>query len=125
MFVRKNLVQEWDVLRRNSLLKAIALFLLGASMVLLFTSANLILDPNISNSFVYLQKMYLSPSGTMNTATKIILDGVDWVVEAEEINVWKICDKSWYDCFTIDEIKELFHELEELKDDFTSLQSAE
>lgn len=73
------------MLKRNSLLKALALFFLGASAVLLFSSADLILNPYVSNSFVYLQKMFLSPSGTSNTVATISFDGTSGSIIASGI----------------------------------------
>lgn len=85
MFVRKNLLHQSDMLKRNSLLKALALFFLGASAVLLFSSADLVLNPYVSNSFVYLQKMFLSPSGTSNTVATISFDGTSGSIVASGI----------------------------------------
>ncbi len=125
MFVRKNLVQQWDVVKRNSVLKALALFFLGASAVLLFSSADLILNPNVSSSFVYLQKMFLSPSGTLNTQATISFDGTSGSVVANSlswtnisainmntavftasvasisnwVNTTQICSSTWANCF--------------------------
>ncbi len=125
MFVRKNLLQQSDMLKRNSLLKALALFFLGASAVLLFSSADLVLTPNVSNSFVYLQKMFLSPSGTLNTQATISFDGTSGSVVATSlsgtnisatnmntsvftaavasisngVNTPQICSSTWANCF--------------------------
>lgn len=85
MFVRKNLVNQAYMLKRNSLLKGLALFFLGASAVLLFSSADLVLNPYVSNSFVYLQKMFFSPSGTSNTIATISFDGTSGSIIASGI----------------------------------------
>lgn len=125
MFVRKNLVNQAHMLKRNSLLKGLALFFLGASAVLLFSSADLILNPYVSNSFVYLQKMFLSPSGTSNTIATISFDGTSGSIVASSfsgttmnsvnmnasvftaavatvttsVKTSQICDAAWANCF--------------------------
>lgn len=90
MFVHKNLVTQADSMRRNNVLKSLALFFLGASAVLLFTKADLVLNPYISNSFVYLQKMYFSPNGTTNTIATITLDWWSGHIEATTIDATTI-----------------------------------
>lgn len=125
MFVHKNLVQQSDMTRRNSVLKALALFFLGASAVLLFSSADLILTPTATNSFAYLQKMFLSPSGTANTVATISFDWTSGSVSATTflstnvtatninatvftaavasisngVNTSQICSSTWANCF--------------------------
>lgn len=85
MFIHKNLIHEAQVAKRNSFLKGLSLFLLGASAVLLFSSADLILNPYITNSYVYLQKMFFSPNGTSNTQATITLDGWSGAIIASGI----------------------------------------
>jgi len=130
MFVRKNLVHQSDMLRRNSVLKALALFFLWASAVLLFSSADLILNPYISNSFVYLQKMFLSPSGTSNTQTTISLDWTSWSIVATSfswvninasmayisnwVNTSQICSTTWASCYNVAFVANLSGELSSL-----------
>ncbi len=86
MFIRKNLLEQSDMTRRNSLLKGLALFFLWASAVLLFSSANLTLNPGISNSFVYLQKMFFSPSWTSNTQATISLDWLSGAIVSQSLS---------------------------------------
>lgn len=126
MFVRKNLIHQSDMLKRNGLLKALALFFLGASAVLLFSSADLILNPYVSNSFVYLQKMFFSPSGTSNTIATISFDWTSGSIVAsgittnsitatnmnasvftaavasvtDRVKTSQICDAAWANCYT-------------------------
>lgn len=135
MFVRKNLLQQSHMIRRNGVLKGLALFFLWASAVLLFSSADLILNPNISNSFVYLQKMFLSPSWTNNTTSTISFDGLSWGIRSntllstdisatnintlvftasvasitDSINTPKIC--KWSDCFDPSSVSSLVENL--------------
>lgn len=124
MFVHKNLVHQQYALRRNNILKGLALFFLWASAVLLFSSADLILNPYISNSFVYLQKMFLSPNGTSNMQATISFDGgsgsivansFSWttvstvsmnasaltaaVATLTSMKASQICDTAWANCF--------------------------
>lgn len=65
-FRRKNLIQDISTKQRNTFLKASTLFLLGASASLLLANADLVINPQISNSIAYIKQFFVTSDGTTN-----------------------------------------------------------
>ena len=57
-FRRSNLVDGPHTRARNKFLKACTLFLLGASLSILLANADLVINPQISNSIAYIKQFF-------------------------------------------------------------------
>lgn len=77
-FSSKKIIEPRNLKRGNApmikLIKGLTLFFLWASVAVLATYA-LTIDPSISNSTQYIQKIFLTSDGTASGAVGVILDG--------------------------------------------------
>jgi hypothetical protein len=72
-FRRTNLVDGAYKRERNKILKAVTIFLLGASLSILLANADLIINPQISNSIAYIKQFFVTSDGTNNGTLGVIL----------------------------------------------------
>jgi hypothetical protein len=82
-FQSKSLLES----RTVSLLKGLTLLFLWASVAVLATQAALTIDPGVSNSTQYIQKVVLTSNGSANGSTGIVLDGSGDATFAGRLNV--------------------------------------
>ena len=74
-FRRSNLVDGPRTREVNKILKACTLFLLGASASVLIANADLVINPQISNSIAYIKQFFVTSDGTVNGTLGVILQG--------------------------------------------------
>ena len=96
-FRRSNLVDGAYKRERNKILKAVTIFLLGASLSILLANADLIINPQISNSIAYIKQFFVTSDGTNNGTLGVILQG-SWVFST------KYCNLSGTNCKTMEGI---------------------
>ncbi len=96
-FRRSNLVDGPHTRARNKFLKACTLFLLGASLSILLANADLVINPQISNSIAYIKQFFVTSDGTTNGTLGVILQG-------SGVFSTKYCNLSGTNCKTMENI---------------------
>ena len=80
------------------------MFLLGASASLLLANADLVINPQISNSIAYIKQFFVTSDGTTNGALGVIL-------QSSGVFATKYCDLSGSNCKTISELSDVSAQL--------------
>ncbi|MEI6425954.1 MAG: tail fiber domain-containing protein [Candidatus Absconditabacteria bacterium] len=100
-FRRRNLVDGPLASQRNRVLKACTLILLGASASLLLANADLIINPQISNSIAYIKQFFVTSDGTSSGAVGVILQS-SGVFSKNYCNLSGSLCKTTEDLFAVD-----------------------
>jgi len=71
---RRNRIGDLSPKQRNPFFKALSLIVLGVSVSLFLVNADLIINPQISNSIAYIKQFFVTSDGTSSGTVGVILD---------------------------------------------------
>ena len=103
-YLRKNRIGDISPKQRNPFFKTLSLIILGASVSLFLVNADLIINPQISNSIAYIKQFFVTSDWTASGTLGVTLN-------SSGVFATKYCDLSWSNCKTITELNDISAQL--------------